>query len=163
MNLSKVKKEMIEVGLITLYFFSCFSIFMIIKKLLLIQYHISFYGWASALVGALAIGKVVFIIDKLPLHKWLKKLKAMYEIVFKALVYTALVLVVSILEKSIHFWIESPVNETWQSHLFSDGKGAALMAHALYIYSCFVVFYFIHFLDEHFGKEKILGLLTKSR
>ncbi|MFY0626118.1 MAG: hypothetical protein JXR07_07485 [Reichenbachiella sp.] len=162
MKLDKMKKEMIEVGLITLYFFACFSLFMIIKKLLLFQYHISFYGWASALVGALAIGKVVFIIDKLPIHNWLTKLKPINGILFKALVYTGLVVLVSILEKSIHFWIENPVLESWQSHLFGDGKGAGLLAHTIYIYSCFIVFFFVHFLDEHFGKKEILDLLTKS-
>lgn len=163
MDAKKLKKEMIDVGYITLYFFTCFAVFMIIKKLVLFEYKITFYGWSSAAIGALAMGKIVFIIDKSPLYKWLKHLKPIYEILFKALIYTFLVFLVSILEKSIHFLIESPLLETWQSHVFGLGKGAMLLAHSIYIYFCFVGFYFIHFLMEMFDRDKIIKLLTTKR
>ena len=163
MNSEKLKKELKEVGLITLYFFTCFAIFMIIKKLVLFEHKITFYGWSSAFFGALVMGKAVFFIDKMPIHKWLKKLKPIYEILFKALVYALLVFLVSIIEKTIHFWIEDPLIGTWQSHLFGHGKAAMLLAHSIYIYFCFVGFFFIHFLVKMFGKEKILKLLTTKR
>lgn len=161
--IAKIKIEMKEVGLITLYFFACFALFIIIKKLMLYQYNINFWGWTTALVGALAMGKVVFFIDKTPLHKYLKHFKPIYEILTKALVYTIIVYIVSILEKTIHYWIDDPLLGTWNSHLFSRGKGALLLAHAIYIYFCFVGFYFLHFLDEKFGRDKIIKLLTTSR
>ena len=163
MNIKKVKKEMIDVGLITLYFFVCFTIFMVIKKLVLYQHNITFYGWSTAFVGALAIGKVVFVIDKSPIQKWLATLKPLHEILVKALSYTLLVYVVSILEKTVHFWIEDPLLGTWQSHLFGHGNGAMLLAHSIYIYFCFVGFFFIHFLVEMFGREKLINLLTTKR
>ena len=163
MSLGKLKKEIQEVGLITLYFFSCFAIFMIIKKLVLFEYKITFYGWSSALFGALVMGKAVFFIDKMPIHNWLKTLKPIYEIFIKALVYTMLVFLVSIIEKTIHYWIQDPLIGSWQSHLFGHGKDAMLVAHAIYIYFCFVAFFFIHFLVEMFGRDKILKLLTTQR
>ena len=163
MKLDKIKKEMMEVGMITLYFFICFAIFMIIKKLVLFEHKITFYGWSAAFVGALVMGKVVFLIDKMPIHKWLKNLKPIYEILFKALVYTILVFVVSVLEKTVHFWLDNPLIGTWESHLFGHGKSSLLLAHSIYIYFCFVGFYFIHFLVEMFGRDKIFELLTKTR
>jgi len=163
MNIKKVKKEMIDVGLITLYFFVCFAIFMVIKKLVLFQHNITFYGWSTAFVGALAIGKIVFIIDKSPIQKWLATLKPIYEILVKALSYTLLVFIVSILEKTIHYWVQDPLLGTWQSHLFGQGKGAMLLAHSIYIYFCFIGFFFIHFLVEMFGREKLINLLTTKR
>ena len=163
MKLDKAKKEMIEVGLITLYFFTCFALFMIIKKLVLLEYKVDFYGLGTALIGALAIGKVVFLIDKSPLHKWLKHLKPLHEIIFKALVYTILVYVVSIFEKTVHYWIENPLLGNWNSHIFSHGKGELLLAHAIYIYFCFIGFYIFHFLVEMFGREKLFKLLTTKR
>ncbi len=72
----------------------------------------------------------------------------MCEILVKALSYTLLVYIVSILEKTIHYWLEHPLLGTWQSHLFVHGKGAMLLAHSIYIYFCFVGFFFIHFLVE---------------
>jgi hypothetical protein len=163
MNSENLKKEMKEVGLITLYFFTCFAIFIIIKKLVLFEHKLTFYGWSTALFGALVMGKAVFLIDKMPIHNWLKKLKPLNEIIFKALVYTLLVFLVSVIEKTIHFWIEDPLIGSWGSHLFGHGKGAMLLAHSIYIYFCFVGFFFIHFLVEMFGRDKILKLLTSTR
>jgi hypothetical protein len=163
MNSENLKKEMKEVGLITLYFFTCFAIFIIIKKLVLFEHKLTFYGWSTALFGALVMGKAVFLIDKMPIHNWLKKLKPLNEIIFKAFVYTLLVFLVSVIEKTIHFWIEDPLIGSWGSHLFGHGKGAMLLAHSIYIYFCFVGFFFIHFLVEMFGRDKILKLLTSTR
>ena len=154
---------MLEVGLITAYFFTCFLIFIIIKKLILFEYKITFYGWSSALFGALVIGKAVFFIDKMPIHNWLKKLKPIHEILFKALVYTVLVFSVSLIEKTIHYWLEAPLIISWATYLFAHGKGALLLAHSIYIYFCFVGFFFIHFLVEMFGRDKILRLLSSVR
>ena len=163
MKTEKIKKEMIEVGLITLYFFLCFALFMIIKKLVLYEHKISFYGWSTAIVGGLIMGKVVFLIDKLPIHQWLKHLKPIYEIIFKALVYTLLIFIVSVLEKTIHYWLEDPLVGSWQSHLFSHGKGAMFLAYGIYIYFCFIGFYFIHFLVGILGRNKLYKLLTTTR
>jgi len=46
---------------------------------------------------------------------------------------------------------------------YKTGKGAMLLAHAIYIYFCFIGFYFIHFLVEMFGKDKLYKLLTTTR
>jgi hypothetical protein len=163
MNVEKLKKEMIDVGYITAYFFACFAIFMVIKKLVLFQHHITFYGWSTAFIGALAIGKVVFIIDKSPVQKWLSHLKPYQEILLKAGAYSLLVFVVSVLEKTIHFWIEDPLLGSWQSHLFGHGNGAMLLAHFIYIYFCFIGFFLFHFLVEVFGREKLIHILTTKR
>lgn len=153
---------MIEVGLITLYFLVCFSVFMILKKLLLIHYQISFYGWTTAVIGALAMGKVVFLIDKLPIHRWLQKLRPIREITIKALVYTALVIAVSILEKSVHYFLGDEQG-AWSHHLFGDQKVALFLAHAIYLYLCFVAFYFFQYLDRHIGREVWFDHLMKKR
>lgn len=154
---------MIEVGLITGYFFLCFALFMIIKKLILFEHNITFYGWSSSIIGALLMGKVVFLIDKVPIHQFLKRLAPIYEIIFKALIYTLLVFLVLVLEKSIHYWLDDQLISSWQSDLFGHGKGALLLAHSIYIYFCFLGFYFIHFLVEMFGREKFYHLLLKTR
>lgn len=162
MKLDKVKQEMIEVALITLYFFVCFTVFMVLKKLLLIHYDISFYGWTTTIVGALAMGKVVFLIDKLPMHSWLQTLKPIHEISIKSLIYTAIVFGVSILEKSVHFYLGQE-EASWSHHLFGDGKNALFLANGIYIYFCFVAFYFFQYLDRHIGREVWFNQLMKKR
>jgi hypothetical protein len=163
MNLENIKKEAIDVGLISLYFFFCFAIFMILKKLIHFEYKISFYGWSAALVGALAIGKVIFLFNKSSISKKIKHARPINEILLKALVYTFLVFAVIILEKSIHYWLEDQVLLSWSTTLFGAGRGALLLAHSIYIYFCFLGFYFSHFLIELFGKEKLIKILTERR
>lgn len=162
MKLDKVKNEMIEVGLITLYFFVCFAIFMIIKKLLLIQYQITYYGWATAIIGALAMGKVVFLIDKLPMHKWLQKLRPIREITIKAVIYTGITIAVSIIEKTVHFYLDEE-HGAWSHHLFGEQKVALFLAHGIYLYLCFVAFYFFQYLDRHIGREVWFDKLMRKR
>ena len=60
----RVKHELKEVGLVTLYFFACFVIILTLKKLFLASYEIKFYALSGALVGALIAGKVAVLLDK---------------------------------------------------------------------------------------------------
>ncbi len=163
MKISKLKEEMLEIGLITLYFFTCFAIFMILKKLILFEHNITFYGWSSAIIGALAIGKVVFIFDKSPISKRIKHSRPINEIIIKAFAYTLVVFGVTLLEKTIHYWLEEPMTLSWSSTLFGSGRGALLLAHSIYIYFCFIGFYFIHFLIKLLGREKLIKILTEPR
>jgi hypothetical protein len=163
MKLDKLKQEMIAVGMITLYFFLWFALFMILKKLILYEHKITFYGWSSAIIGALLIGKVVFIFDKSPISKRIKHSRPIQEIIIKAFAYTLLVFIVTLLEKTIHFWLEDPLLLSWSSALFGSGRGALLLAHTIYIYFCFLGFYFIHFLIKLLGREKLIKLLTEPR
>lgn len=162
MKLDKLKQEMIEVGLITLYFFVCFAVFMILKKLLLMHYQITFYGWSTTVIGALAMGKVVFLVDKLPIHNWLQRLRPIREITFKALIYVVLVMAVSLLEKSVHYFLGEEQG-LWSHHLFGDQKVALLLANGIYLYLCFVAFYFFQYLDRHVGRDVWFDQLMKKK
>lgn len=62
--LSKVKQEAKEVGVGTLYFLIWFGIILTLKKLMLEAYPIEFYGFSTAVVGALIVAKVVVVLDK---------------------------------------------------------------------------------------------------
>jgi hypothetical protein len=61
--LSVVKREVRHVGGVALYLLFCFGIFATLKKLFLATYHIEFFALVPTVIGALALAKVVALLD----------------------------------------------------------------------------------------------------
>jgi hypothetical protein len=104
--IQKVKKEIIEVFLVTAYFLLCFGILILIKKLTLAQVEVEFYGFSAALVGALIMSKVVIILDKTPLGKIYIRQALYKNVLIKSFIYTLVVTFVLFLENLIHTLLE---------------------------------------------------------
>ncbi len=51
------------------YFLFYYGIFIVLKKLILAHYHISFYGLGGAVLGALISAKAVRTVERTPLAK----------------------------------------------------------------------------------------------
>lgn len=88
------------VATVTLYFAACFVVIMLLKQLWLADYGIEFSGIAAAFLAALVTAKVVIILDKVPLRRWLDGTPGVIEVVLRSAVYTLAVLVVMLLEKT---------------------------------------------------------------
>lgn len=102
----KLKKEIIEILLVTAYFLLCFGILIIIKKLTLGQVKIEYYGFSAALIGALIMSKVVIILDKTPLGKIYIRQALYKHVLIKSIIYTLVVSFVLFLENLIHTLLE---------------------------------------------------------
>jgi hypothetical protein len=88
------------IALVTLYFAACFAIIMLLKQLWLVEYGIEFSGVTTAIVAALITAKVVIILDKVPLTRWLQGSPGIIEVSARSALYTTAVLVVMLLEKA---------------------------------------------------------------
>lgn len=64
--LSMLKREVRHVVGVALYLFFCFGIFATLKKLFLATYQIEFAALVPAVIGALALAKVVVFLDMTP-------------------------------------------------------------------------------------------------
>ena len=62
--IGRLKHELRQIGLVTLYFFFCFGVVLTLKKLLLAEYQIEFYAISATVVGALVAAKIVVVLDK---------------------------------------------------------------------------------------------------
>lgn len=80
-------KEIKEVFAISLFFFVCFTVFVILKKTILSAYDIEFFGFIPAAVGSLVLGKVILIFDKLSITKWLDHIANIYRVGFRSFIY----------------------------------------------------------------------------
>jgi hypothetical protein len=95
----KLKHELKAVGLAALFFGSWIAVLLVLKNLLLAEYHIAFHGWSVALVGALILSKVVLILEHVPLGGWVRARPAWVDLILRTLLYSFGVVVVLLLEK----------------------------------------------------------------
>lgn len=97
----KLKHEIKAVVLVTLFFAAWLGVLMGIKALILEDYQIHLTGFSMVLVGALVLGKVVLILEHVPLGSWLRNHPVLVEVLLRTLLYAIGTLVVLLLEKSI--------------------------------------------------------------
>lgn len=96
-----LKKEVKELAVLFLYFAFYFGIFIVLKKLILAHYNISFYGFGAAMVGALIAAKAVLVIESTSLSKPFHASAPYLKVLYDTLVFTTLALIFLYLEKSL--------------------------------------------------------------
>ena len=93
----------------TLFFFVGFNLVLLTKRLMLAEYLVEYTGFLVATTGALIVGKVVLVADKMPLLRRFDYAPLAYPILFKTAVYTLLVFAARLLEALVHYLIEGGV------------------------------------------------------
>jgi hypothetical protein len=96
-----LKHEMKEMIVLFIYFAFYFGIFIVLKKLILAHYQISFFGFDAVMLGALLAAKAVLVIESLPLPKFLRSAAPYLKVIYETILYTLLALVFLYLEKSL--------------------------------------------------------------
>lgn len=93
---SRLKHELKAVAAATAFFGAWIGGLIAIKTLVLDEYHIDFVGWSRVLIGALILGKVVLLLEPVPLGAWVRRQPACVDVLLRTLLYTtgaALVLI----------------------------------------------------------------------
>jgi len=114
--LQKLKQELIAVIALAAYFGLWLGILILIKYLLLAEYHIGFNKFSVALVGALVLAKVVLVLEHVSLGAWVQSRPAWLDVVLRTALYTFGVFILMSLEKAFEIRHEY------------DGFGTALMS-----------------------------------
>jgi hypothetical protein len=95
----KLVGELEAYALSFLYFAACFLFFIALKKLILADYQIGFYGVSAALVGALIVAKVVLVLEMVPLGGWVEKRPAFVDVLIRTVLYSIGVFIAVIAER----------------------------------------------------------------
>ncbi len=82
----------------TFFFLIAFSLILATQRLVLRQYGIPLMGFGMAIIGALLVGKVVLIVDKLPFVNKFPDKPLLYNTVWKTLIYFLAALLVRYVE-----------------------------------------------------------------
>lgn len=152
--LSKLKHEVKEIGLVTLYFFFCFGVMLTLKKLLLVDYQVEKVQVIStAVITALIIAKVVIILDHTPAGTRFDANQPLWLVVlYKTLVYLGVAFIVFSLEKLFHAYretglIKQAVWEAWEHR-----KQNIMLIKLLCIGLTFLGYHFYAGLDRRLGE-----------
>jgi len=100
-----VVHELLRVLPPTLYFFIGFNLVLLTKRLFLAEYLIQYTGFFIATTGALIVGKVILVTDRMPFLRRFDYAPLAYPILFKTAVYTLIVSQVRLLELVLHFLV----------------------------------------------------------
>ena len=99
--LKSIKQNYLEILPPAIFFFIAFSLILVTKRLILSEYGISWTGFGAAVVGALLVGKVVLIVDKLPFLNRFSDRLLIYAASWKCLIYYLAAVLVQWLERIV--------------------------------------------------------------
>ncbi len=157
----KLREEAIEVGTVMAYLAVSFCIlqtFRCTTLLVACSQNDFLTSYATALVGSVALGKFVFVLEKMPLAKRFEHKPFIYPVLYKSILFTALVNVI------MHF----------EERFFHHEKGATpasnpqtfwpcFLAHQLAFFVTFIVFFSFRAVGTIVGKEKLRRAFFISR
>ena len=148
----RIQREVREIGLVTLYFLTCFLFFLSLKKLILVQYHLEITVFHTALIGALVVAKVVVLLEKTSFGSRFRSATPFVHVLWRSLCYTAIVFVVTLAERLFHLYRESSelpraLSELWAGRDFHHFLAMNLcVGFSFLIYNCFSE------IDRHLGE-----------
>jgi len=102
-----VRKEVREIGLVSLFFLACFSTLILLKTLLLEEYHVEFRGLRTAVIGALVVAKVVVLLGNTSFGGRFRSGLVAVHVLWRSLLYTAAVFLVTLAERLFDLYRES--------------------------------------------------------
>jgi hypothetical protein len=97
-------KEFKEIIPPTVFFAVGFNLIVLTTQLVLNDYFVQFAGFLVATASALVVGKAVLIANAMPFLRRFDQAPLIQPIIFKTLVYFAVVFVVRFLEKIVEYW-----------------------------------------------------------
>ena len=135
-----VKHEFLQVLPPTIYFLCTFHIVALTTSMVLEQFEIHISTHAVATVLALLVGKVVLVVNKMPLLRKLDGKPLIYPIVFKAAVYSVFVLLLRLLEHWIPGLFETGSIAGATGHLMDGVAWHLFWTGQIWIFVLFVVY-----------------------
>ena len=102
----RLKQEFLNMIPVAIFFFIAFQLLAFTKSLILLEYDIEVSAFVAATVGALVVAKVVLIVDLLPIVNRYPDKPAMYNVVWKTVIYMTAAFAFRYLEHFVRYFIE---------------------------------------------------------
>lgn len=155
----RLKQELKTLTLVFLYFACWLGALLLIKQLVLAEYHIRFSGISGALIGALVLSKVVMILEYVPLGKWLQHRPAWVDVVARTLLYSLGVLVVLLLEKAFEGRHEYGGFGASLAALFDHADLYHVWLNLIVVSGAILVYNLLSVINRHLGEGGVKRLL----
>ena len=151
----KLKHEIMAVLPPTIFFFLAFQIIVVTKTLMLREHGIQYSGFALATIGALIVGKVVLITDKLPFVNKFPNKPLVYNVIWKTLIYVLVALLVRYVEHALPFLGEYGTLRAATRHVLSEVVWPRFWAIQIWVTVLFFVYASFRELVRVIGRDKV--------
>jgi len=152
----RLKHELVEVGLVSLYFFCCFSVILTLKKLLLADYHVEVQALSSAAISALIAAKIVIILDKTHAGT---RLEANHSLLvaasYKTAVYILATFLLLMAEKVFEAYEESDGLGQALADIWAHRDRNLILAKVLCVGLSFFAYHLYAGIDRQLGESKL--------
>lgn len=159
-RLSLVKREARRTGGVALYLFICFAFFTTLGKLVLATYQIEYYPLLPAVVGTLALAKVVVLLDMTPVAMRLETKHPLWlATLYKTLFYCAVSGPVLVLERVWHFHREAGSWRGAVEQAWTQADQNRVLAKILIVGIVFGCYHFYHGIDRRLGEGELWRMI----
>lgn len=147
----------------TLYFFVAFNLISLTTDLLVHNYWFRLSSFMLASTTALVVGKVVLVVDRVRIIDKFRGGPLIRPILYKAVFYSAVVLVVRFLEKVLHVaWDAGGFGSAFRDAL-QDFSWHRFVAVHMWIFICFLIYVTATELNALVGQGQLYRLFFRHR
>jgi hypothetical protein len=161
--LAFVIKELREVWPPTVFFAIGFNLIVLTTDLILADYLVSFGSFMVATMTALVVGKAVLLAKAMPFLRRFDKTPMIKPVLFKTIVYWAVVFLVRFLEKLVEYLFAggtlSGIPEYISTH-FTWHRFAAIQ---IWIFVLFLIYTSIEELNARLGDDELMKIFFIGR
>lgn len=154
----KLVHEVKSVALATIFFAVWIGALVLLKRLVLAEYEIEFYGFSAALVGVLVLAKVVVVLERVPLGGWVRRSPAWVDVFLRTALYAAGVVVVLAIEHGVRGRGEHGGFTGAVRAAFAEVNAPHLWANVLCVSGALLVYNALAVVRLHLGGRSLLGL-----
>ena len=154
--LHTIKHEFFEVLPPTIFFFLAFSLLILTKILVLEEYGIQASGFAAAVIGALLVGKIVLVLNKVPFFNKYPGKPLVYNVVWKTGILLLSACVVRYIEHLFPFFSEFGNIVEAHEHLLEEVAWPHFWMIQLWLSVLFFVYCAIREFEQAIGREEFI-------
>jgi hypothetical protein len=147
----------------TIFFFIGFNLIVLTTNLILTAYLVAFSSFMLATAGALVVGKVVLVADKMPFMRRFDGAPLLQPILFKTVVYCAFVFIARLLEHLVRFMWEGGTPGGFLAEVASTFSWSRFAAVQIWIFVLFLLYVTGSELNALFGDGELAKIFLTRR
>ena len=156
-------KEFVEALPAIVFFAVGFNLIALTTQLILDDYQEQFASFMIATTLALLVGKAVLIARQLPFFRRFENAPLIQPILFKSVVYWAVVFIVRLLEKLVEYFIGGGRIDGVPEYLTTHFTWHQFAAIQIWIFALFLIFATAASLNELFGQSELFKIFFTRR
>jgi hypothetical protein len=161
--LAFIAKQLREVIPPTLFFAIGFNLIALTTQLILADYLIHFANFMLVTLSALIVGKAVLVANALPFFRRFDTAPIVQPVLFKTLIYCAIVFLVRFLERLVKYWLAGGTLTGFPDYLVNHFSWNRFIAIQIWVFVLFLIYTVGAELNSLFGNGELGKILFTRR